>query len=122
MGLYFDLLAVAPGEIYERRGCVQRIAGIHPRWFRHPDAVRVPKDVFSVFRGAFQAANPQFHYYGPTEYDGSGIIRLLRELETHSFPGPVPGGSGETGQALGRILELGRRALGAGESLLVLGI
>jgi len=38
MGLYFDILAVPADLIHERRGRVQRKAGIDPRWFHHPDA------------------------------------------------------------------------------------
>ena len=67
MGLYFDILAVESDKIYEPRGRIQRIVGIHPQWFHHPGAIRVPESVFSRFCQEFRNSHPRFNYYGPTE-------------------------------------------------------
>jgi len=62
MGLYFEILAVETGRIRERRGRIQRIAGIDQQWFDHADALRVPLSMFTRCRNAFWAAHPKFNY------------------------------------------------------------
>lgn len=80
MGLYFEILAVESDKIYERRGRIQRIAGIDRQWFHHADAICVPESVLARFGAAFSSTHPKFNYYGPTEYRGQDILRLCNEL------------------------------------------
>jgi hypothetical protein len=80
-GLCFEILAVEPEKIYERRGRIQRKSGhINKELFHHPDAVRIPESVFSGLVGAFRMAHAKFNYYGPTEYQREDIFRLRNEL------------------------------------------
>jgi hypothetical protein len=114
MGLYFEILAVESDKVYERRGRIQRIAGIDRQWFHHADAVRVPESVFARFSGTFRSAHPEFNYYGPTEYKGQDILRLCNELRAVVHV--------ETEEVVQKIVAVAEQALSSGRSLLVLGI
>jgi hypothetical protein len=122
VGLHFDILSLEPDTIWERRGRVQRKAGIRAQWFHHPDAVRVPEPVFSNFSNAFRVANPAFNYYGPTEYTNQETARLCCELRAGSWGVDSGGREAETKIAIQSILTLAEEALANGKSLLVLGI
>jgi hypothetical protein len=122
MGLYFEILAVESELICERRGRIQRKAGIHSQWFNHPDAIRVPESVFCGFSNAFRTAYPAFNYYGPTEYKGQATTRLCNELKTRSWADGTGDARGEAEDAIRKILALAELAQANGQSLLVLGI
>jgi hypothetical protein len=123
MGLFFSILAVESDKIYERRGRIQRKAGIHPQWHRHADAIRVPEAVFSRFSDAFRTTHPKFNYYGPTEYKGEEIAQLCCQLKAGPWFDKTTDCliQGEP-DALRRILALAEHANTSGLSLLVLGI
>lgn len=122
VGLHFDILALESDLIWERRGRVQRKAGIRPQCFHHPDAIRVSESVFSSFSDAFRSAHPAFNYYGPTEYKSTETTRLLCELRSRSWitdSGPL---NAEAEVAIQHIIALAEKALVSGRSVLVLGI
>lgn len=123
MGLCFSILAVESDKVYERRGRIQRKAGIHPQWHHHPDAIRVSELVFSRFSDAFRTAHPKFNYYGPTEYKGEEIAQLCYQLRAGPWFDKTADCliQGEP-DALRRILALAEHANTNGLSLLVLGI
>ena len=123
MGLCFSILAVESDQVYERRGRIQRKAGIHPQWHHHADAIRVPEAMFSRFSDAFRTAHPEFNYYGPTEYKGEAIARLCYELRAGPWIDKTADSrvQGEP-DAVGKILALAEHATTNGLSLLVLGI
>jgi hypothetical protein len=121
--VYFSILAVESDLVYERRGRIQRKAGIHPKWFRHPDAIRIPESVFSGFSGAFKAASPDFNYYGPTEYKSQQLERLCTELRNrvqnpHSDRDP----NIDSDHLVRRILATADQAFAANRSLPVFGL
>lgn len=122
VGLHFDILALESDAIWERRGRVQRKAGIRAQWFHHPDAVRVPESVFSRFSGAFRIAHPAFNYYGPTEYTNQETTRLCCELKAGSWTTDSGALNAKTEIAIQNVLTLAEHALANGKSLLVLGI
>jgi hypothetical protein len=122
MGLYFEILAVESDLIHERRGRIQRIVGIHPRWFRHPDAIRVPMGMFDEFKHAFQAAHSNFNYYGPTEYKGEEIAQLCHLLRTRPCKLPARKSADDVAAVAARVLSVSESALANRLSLLVLGI
>jgi len=122
MGLYFSILAVESEMVYERRGRIQRKAGIHPQWHHHPDAVRVPESVFSRFSDAFRMAHPGFNYYGPTEYKDQETARLCTELRAGTWAETTVDTQVETERVVREILAVAERALANRQSLLVLGI
>ena len=123
MGLCFSTLAVESDQVYERRGRIQRKAGIHPQWHHHADAIRVPESMFSRFSHAFRTAHPEFNYDGPTEYKGEAIARLCYELRAGPWIDKTADSrvQGEP-DAVGKILALAEHATTNGLSLLVLGI
>lgn len=119
----FDILAVNPEELYERRGTVRRIVGLRQEWFNHPNALRIPEELFSSLHDAFRRVHPEFNYYGPTEYRGSAISELQRELRAKPWlsarrnrPDPA-----EAEAVVEKILEIAQRALANEQVLLVLG-
>jgi hypothetical protein len=120
VGLFFNILAVPPDQIYERRGRIRRKGGIQPQWFHHPEAVRVPEFLFSRFSTAFRKAHPVFNYYGPTEFKDDQIAILCSELQSRLVGSRDP--QGETEVAIQKVLDLAEPALRDGLSLLVLGI
>jgi len=122
MSPYFDILAVDSDLIYERRGRIQREGGIHPQWFHHPDAIRVPESVFSDFSSAFRDSHPAFNYYGPTEYSDQEITRLCHELTFGVRYDKSVCSRAEMKDAISKIIALAKHALANGQSLLVLGI
>ncbi len=124
MGLCFSILAVESDKIYQRRGRIQRKAGIDPQWFNHADAIRVPESVFSKFSDAFRAAHDEFNYYGPTEYKGEEITRLCNELRGGPWADKAADSliHGEPKTVLGKILGVAEHTSANGLSLLVLGI
>jgi len=122
MGLNFSILAVESDMVYERRGRIQRKAGIRPQWLHHPDVLRVPESVFSIFSDAFHTAHPMFNYYGPTEYKGQEIARLCTELRTETWAERTADSQVETEGVIREILAVAERALANRQSLLVLGI
>lgn len=117
--MYFSILAVESGLIYERRGRVQRKAGIHSKWFHHPDSIRIPESAFSRISSAFKAANPDSNYYGPTEYKSQQIERLCGELRS-AYSGGDP--LSDSDLLIRRILATADQALVTNQSLLVFGI
>ena len=120
MGLFFDILAVESESVYARRGQVQRIAGVQPQWFHHPDALRIQEPEFSKFTAAFRLAHPNFNYNGPTEYKAQQISQLCVELKAW-----LRGHEevlGETEFVIQEILNVANRAQRHRQSLLVLGI
>lgn len=122
MGLHFNILTVDSDMIYARRGRIQRKARIHPQWFHHPDALRVPESVFSRFSDAFRTAHPAFNYYGGTEYKAQETTLLCNEPKAGSWAARIGDTQGETENAIRKILALAEQALATGQSLLVLGI
>ncbi len=74
---YFEFLVVEKDECWERRGKVQRIVGIKAAYHHHPEALRLPDCVVSVFVMAFQLAHPKFNYHGYTMYEASQLDALL---------------------------------------------
>jgi hypothetical protein len=122
-GLYFEILAVEPEKVYERRGRVQRIVGINRELFHHADAICVPESVFSKFIQAFRAAHPKFNYFGPTEYKRHDTVRLCSELRATPWAAPTSGNlvQDETEDVVQKILTVAEQALSNGQSLLVLG-
>jgi hypothetical protein len=81
-GPYFSFLVLQPGEYWKRAGKVQRIIGIKPEYYHHPDALRIPDAIIGIVVDAFARANARFNYHGPTEYQGKNLDRLhagLRE-------------------------------------------
>lgn len=121
--LYFEILAVEPERIYERRGRVQRIVGVNRELFHHPDAMRIPESVFSRFVAAFRIAHPKFNYFGPTEYNREDTLRLCNELRATPWDARESGGLVESGaqDVVRSIIALADQALSKGQSLLVLG-
>lgn len=80
-GPYFDFLVVNKDEYWERRGKVNRIAGIKAEYFHRKDFLRIQDCVISIFVNAFQSAHSKFNYYGYTIYNSEDMRRLVDELE-----------------------------------------
>ncbi len=116
--LAFELLVVAPENIYERRGRVQRVVGIRSELHHHPEALSVPESIFSFFTESFRIANQDFNYYGYTEYRPQDLLRLSNELKanTERFS------ENDVTDIAEKILAMARDALTKNHSLLVLGI
>lgn len=124
MGLCFKILAVESDKIYERRGRIQRKAGIHPQWHHQADAIRVPESAFTGLSDAFRTAHAEFNYYGPTEFKGEEIARLCNELRIGPWVEKAADSLSQREQdaVVRKILALAERATTNGLSLLVLGI
>jgi hypothetical protein len=122
MGRFFSILAVDSDMVYERRGRIQRRAGIRTEWHHQPDSIRVPEPVFSVFMAAFRTVHPEFNYYGPTEYKGQETAQLCTELRAGTWAATSAVAQSEVEDVIGEILRTAECALADGRSLLVLGI
>ena len=80
-GPYFSFLSVEKEELWERRGRVQRIVGLKSEYYHHPNALRLPYCVISIFGEAFQHSHEKFAYYGYTVYESQHLVELSRQLQ-----------------------------------------
>ena len=124
VALCFEILAVEPEKIYERRGRIQRITGhINRELFHHPDALRIPESMFSGLVEVFSLAHAKFNYYGPTEYQRDDIPRLCKELAATVGAASTSGCSRvKPHDIVQSIIAMAEEALSKGQSLLVFGI
>jgi len=81
-GPYFDFLIVEKDKLWERRGRVQRVVGIKSEYFHHPQALRLPDCVISIFVEALKLSHEKFFYHGDTIYEAAQLTNLIAQLQS----------------------------------------
>ena len=80
-GPYFDFLIVEKDKLWERRGRVKRVVGIKSEYFHHPQALRLPDCVISIFVEALRLSHEKFSYHGYTIYEAAQLNNLIAQLQ-----------------------------------------
>ncbi|QDV34230.1 hypothetical protein [Tautonia plasticadhaerens] len=116
-----EFLVLDAGECWERVGRLQRIRSIKHEYYGRPDALRLSFELMEPLAPLFRAANPDFNFFGPTEFEGEAVDALVDRLGCDPVTPP-----GRTSRAIEdavrAIADLARLASESGKVLLVLGI